>query len=96
MARAIDEPIRPIPMKATRPNSGPPPENAGEATSNSLDMPSALQECRNRVHHSPHLLFGADGDPQAVGQTVAAHLAHQDTSGLQELACGLGGLISIR
>src|SRR3954465_13256012 len=99
MARAMDEPISPIPTKATRPNSGPVSEAADpvlrDSASNLLDMPSALQERGNGVRHGPHLIFGADRDAQEMRQTVATHLADKDATRFQELAGGFGSLISI-
>ena len=80
-ARAIEEPIRPTPISASRSNSGP-----SLMLSALLPFMNSASDCDDE----PVRLLGADGHAQRVGELVGADLA-QDQAARGEKGVGLLG-----
>src|SRR5262249_22135765 len=81
-ARAIEEPMRPTPTKATRPNSG-----AGLVTASRR----LRQEILERGHDQAVRLLSADAHAQRVRQLVGADLAQDQSARSEERVRLLGG-----
>src|SRR5436190_7310899 len=81
-ARAIEEPIRPTPTKARRPNSG-----AGLVTASRC----LCQEILERRHRQAVRLFAADAHAQRVWQLVGADLAQDQSARGEKGVRVLGG-----
>src|SRR3984957_5178913 len=93
-AWAIDEPIRPTPIKARRLYNG-----AGRLTLNSLygwlraplTFPSFAQKFLQRGAHEPVRFFGADTHSQRIRELVAADLTQNESARGEERVGVLGG-----
>src|SRR5262249_44968708 len=90
-ARAIEEPIRPTPIKARRLKSGasvaaPPPP-----LSRSRRSLRFAQEFGERLHHQPVGFLGADAHAQGMRQLVGADLTQDEAARGEEGVGILGG-----
>src|SRR5580693_5928368 len=93
-AWAIDEPIRPTPIKARRLYSG-----AGRLTLNSLygwlraplTFASFAQKFLQRGDHKPVRFFGADAHSQRIRELVAADLTQNESARGEKRIGVLGG-----
>ena len=73
--RATEEPISPTPRSASRLKTG-----------SAMGLP---HEFRESIDNQPDFLSRSDRHPQAMRQSVAAHLAHDDPAGAQERIGGI-------
>src|SRR5437879_3295729 len=89
IASAMEAPIKPIPMKATRSNNMPLAFAPLAFALLAALVIAALHEGGERVEKSAHLFIVADGDAQEIRQPITVNAARDNAVGLQE-SIGLG------